>query len=222
MKKAVIILISIVMITNTSCTGQSKILGESPLELESFDFATNIQQLIPEKYLYEYGFFNIPAKGGHISMQRDTIYSEQINDRMLTAKIPENAKWLEYRYRGDSSDGLLAVFGEYSFETINFATTLDNKIMVVNSRSGILSKDEQNQFLRLLTTLYGNDYSQSTGSHYPKDSDIYTWTLNDRIVKWSLLGDTEHNIYQGYISIIKKEYADKIGKFSVGNLIYCK
>jgi hypothetical protein len=45
------ILVSLCFVASmASCSGQPKVFGESPLELENFDFNLNVKEFYPEKY----------------------------------------------------------------------------------------------------------------------------------------------------------------------------
>ena len=225
-----IILITLVMTTQTSCSQQPRMLGEKPLELENFDFDLNIKTFIPEKYLEGFGSFHIPANGGYVFMKRDTIYWDEPNDRFFAKKISENAKWILYHQSGNSTDNWLSKYGKFPFLHIGFAVSLDYKTMAVRAQTPEFSKTENDEFIELLKSKYG-EYEQETGEgNLFSIYEAYTWNLTDRLIIYTAyhkdknydmstvsssspisLSDWSDN-YIGYFYIYSKEYADKIIK----------
>ncbi|MCD8408644.1 hypothetical protein LNI96_12030 [Tenacibaculum dicentrarchi] len=223
-----------------------KAIGEKPLVLENFKFETKITTLFPEKYKSKYSekYYEIPSSFQTSLFNKDTIYeydyiidSIDIN-RYNKIKKP---KWIEYHKNSYSTGDILAVFENFEFNTVNLATTLDNKIMVMNGLVHSLSKKETQNFIELLNKTYGK--ATITVVPFFKPYDIYTWTLEDRIIKYCFISDNESNTmkiivdkenntiengkknthYKAYIYLIKKEYAKKIiGKMKIGDLSYCQ
>ena len=212
MNKTFIILSICIMASLTGCSQQGKqpkVFGESPLNLENFDFNLNIKTFIPEKYLQEYGWYHIPANGGKVMVVRDTIYWEHINDRLFVEKTPENAKWLLFSDRGNTTDDYLAKYGEFPFLHIQFAVSLDNEIMAVHTQTPEWDKDTNDNFVQLLTSKYAH-YQSETGERLFSKYEKYTWKLNDRIIYYWAYHNEDETQYQGSFYIYKKEFADKI------------
>ena len=200
------------MTMQTSCSQQPKIIGESPLELENFDFNLNIKTFIPEKYYsQESQLIVIPVNGGTVAIKRDTIYRDSIHfhtpNEFSIQKIPE---WILYKERFNSSHDLYVKFGEFQFRNIGFAVSLDNKIMAVGVQTPYgFNKEMNDNFVRLLTNKYG-DYSADEGEGVFSIYTKYSWELNDRIIHYWSYRNEEKTNYAGEFYIYKKEYADKI------------
>jgi hypothetical protein len=139
-----------------------------------------------------------------------------------------------------SYEDVIARFGDFEFNAINFATTVTGKLMVFNAVAGKVSLKETQSFVQLFNDKYGK--AAKTKGEFIKPFDIYTWQLKDRIIKYCVVSEddsnalkvgtdkNQHTVKQGkketylkaFIYIIKKEYADQvIGQMSSGDLLYC-
>jgi hypothetical protein len=148
---------------------------------------------------------------------------------------------IDYKQQMFSYEDVIARFGDFEFNAINFATTVTGKLMAFNAVAGKISLKETQSFVQLLNDKYGK--AAKTKGEFIKPFDIYTWRLKDRIIKYCVVSNDESNslkivadkdqqtIKEGkneaylkaYIYIIKKEYADQvIGKMSSGDLLYCE
>jgi hypothetical protein len=147
---------------------------------------------------------------------------------------------IDYKQQMFSYEDVIARFGDFEFNAINFATTVTGKLMVFNAVAGKISLKETQSFVQLLNDKYGK--AAKTKGEFIKPFDIYTWQLKDRIVKYCVVSGDESNtlkviadkdrqtIKEGkqetylkaFIYIVQKEYADQvIGKMSSGDLLYC-
>lgn len=170
MRTFLILIVNILLLI--SCRGQVQPIGKSPLNLESFNFDTQIEKLYPnsEKVNHEGEYYTIPSQQ-HIT-SKHVVYEN--ND----AKIP---KWIEYRQNGSSASEELAYIFNLKFDEVNVATTLENKIILVSGSANERDKEGINKAVETLTEKYG----QSTVSvgHFGYDFNVYTWNLTDRIIK---------------------------------------
>lgn len=218
-----------------SCKGQTKPIGEKPLDLEEFNFDTKITTLFPDKYKstkWE-NYYNIPSAMNTSLFQKVTVYENEFTDR-------QKPKWIEYREGSSTTADTLAIFKDSAFNTVNFATTLDDKIMVVNGVAQEIGQVEIEKFIQQMNKKYGN--SVKTKGKFFKPFDIYTWKLADRTIKYCVIVNDESNTmkiavdvekqkleevkrephYEAYIYIIKKEYEKTVvGEMNTGDLIYC-
>jgi hypothetical protein len=229
MKKA-ILFIPILMLMG-ACEAQVKSLDKAPLDLEKFDFSTKMSTLLPESTKNKENSDWYRVK--NMSMSRDTVFSDEYGS-------DPKPKWLEYRNRSSSSGDTIASFLDLQFNSANFATTIDDKIMVANGIVSEISESEYKKLVTVLNTKYG--VAVKTQGEFFKPFDIYTWTLKDRIIKFVPLFDDERSTmkivvdkdnktisnaektphYRALLYVIDKKYADQvIGKFNTGDLLYC-
>ena len=201
---------------------------EEAIELQDFNFDTQVSTYVSAKNRYKTYDNYYQIKSEVIGV--DTIYDGEF----IGAEKPIR---IEYRQDVFSYDDVLARFDDFDFNAVNFATTLDGKIMVMNGIVGRISLNETQQFVGLLNKNYG-EAKKSTGN-FIKSYDIYTWELKDRIIKYCVVETDESNvlkigadtpqktdkkesILQAYLFIVKKEYANQIiGQMSSGDLLYC-
>lgn len=202
---------------------------EEAIELEDFNFNTKTSTYVSAKNKYKTydNYYQIKSE----VIGADTIYDGEFIGSEKPIRI-------EYRQNIFSYNDVLARFDNFDFNAINFATTLDGKIMVFNGVAGRISQKEAQQFVELLNKKYGKT-EKSKGS-FIKPYDIYTWPLKDRIIKYCVISDDESNTlkivadkeilkedkiashFKAYIFIVKKEYTNQIiGKMESGDLLYC-
>lgn len=216
-----------------ACRGQENripaSLAKQPLQLEDFDFNTKFSTILPE---------NTKSKEytGYYQVKSEMLQVDTISDGEFIGS--EKPVRIEYRQRSFSYGDILANFGEYEFNAVNFATTLDGKIMLINAVVGKTDLKEVNNLLETLDKKYGKS-TKTTGEFVSKNFDIYTWQLKDRIIRYSLVLDKEENTmkievddhkiksgekephYKGYLYVIKKEYKDKIfDNVSSGDFVF--
>ncbi|MFI0430157.1 hypothetical protein [Mariniflexile sp. HMF6888] len=232
MKKLVTLAILPFMI---SCNGQKNSLvtsiAEAPLQLENFDFNTKLSTLLPEKTKSKeyHGYYQLKSE----MMEVDTI-----SDGAFVGS--EKPIRIEYKQQSFSSRDILAKFGNEKFNAVNLVTTMDGKIMLVNALIGETDVAKTKRFVETLDKKYGVGV-KSKGEFIDQSFDIYTWTLKDRIIRYSLVIDNEANTlkievdeenkkimngekkahYKGYIYVVKSEYKDQIfGEVGSGDFVF--
>ena len=234
MKKILtILLLTAITLFFLNCNGQNKMLGESPLILDKFDFDTDITTLFPAKNITKKNnnIYKIPFGTHNLFFIKDTIVV--YNGSLLGDKLPV---MIQYRKTNFLRSDTVAVYEKFPFNSINLATTMENKIMMINGLVEYANTVESIKIIDLLDKNYGN-HIKSKGN-YIQPFDIYTWTLQDRIIKYSIVNidhdetSIENNTVQNreeqmnimaYLFIIKKEYANKtIGRMYQGDLVYCQ
>jgi len=205
---------------------------EEAIELQDFDFNNKKSNYFSDKdksKTYD-NYYQIKSE----LIGVDTIYDGEFIGSEKPIRI-------EYRQEIFSDEDVLARFDNFDFNAINFATTVDNKMMVFNAVAGNISLKETKKFVELLDEKYGK--SKKTKENFIKPYDIYTWLLKDRMIKYCVVSDDESNTikievdeknnsikngvkephFKAYIYIIKNEYANQIvGQMSSGDLLYCK
>ncbi|MGU3376566.1 hypothetical protein [Chryseobacterium sp. M5A1_1a] len=216
-----------------SCNGQNKPIGESPLDLENFDFSTKISVLFPEKNKSK-AYENIyEIKGdefGSMMFQKDT-----------TFVFSEERKPIGYEYRqiNWSSDTSLATFKQYSFQKVNVATTMDGTIKAMGAVADEITSEENNKLLQLLNLKYGTP-KKLKGS-WKENLMIFEWTTKDRIIRFVTAYDdekstlkieidpSEKSIAEGkknphltsYLFIINNALKNEVfGKLNTGDFVY--
>ncbi|WP_437920044.1 hypothetical protein [Sphingobacterium sp. LRF_L2] len=221
-----------VLVLMTNCYGQKRSLSDTILELENLDFTTPISALIPEE-------------------TKDTAYVDMYNvkntslQRFITKENEyyDDAKpiWIEYRQFQSRSSDELAKFDDVTFNTFNMVVTLQEEMMLFNAIAEDLDKEESDAFIELLNKKYGP--AEKTEGEFLNPFEIYTWKLEDRVLKYVPLYDDEHNTlkividkendtleagektphYRGLFYVIEAKYSDKvIGNFHTGDLLYCQ
>jgi len=214
-----------------SCNGQTKPIDKQALNLENFDFETKFSTLIPDRNKVDIGYYEVKTT----TLVADTIYG----DGYFT---PEEPLRIEYRRIMSSTGKTLAKFGNFKFNAFNLITTIDGKMMLVNALAQNISLEETQRFIKQTNEKYG-EATKTIGEFMNESYDIFTWELEDRIIKYSIVHDDESNAlkfvvdednntiregekvphFNAYIYLIKKEYADEImSKRGSGDLLYCK
>ena len=179
------------MITSASlmslgCTSKPGPLGEKTIKLDDFDFSTSISEILPERYKKntEYGdeIYLVPSVSGENVYERDSCRSYS-TDEVL---------WIEYRHGMRSwTDEYLSMAGR-TFNAANFATTLDGRIFVVSGFIDELTQAENDDFIAQLSKRYGEP-EHTKNSFFIEDYDLYTWTLEDRTLKYAVATTDESN-----------------------------
>lgn len=233
MKK--LLLLPTILTFMISCNGQENkkvtSIAEEPLQLENFDFNTKLSTLLPEKTKSKdyKGYYELKSE----MLKVDTISEGEFIDSEKPVRI-------EYHQLSFSYQDILAKFGNEEFNAVNFATTIDGKIMLVNALIGKTDLKQTKAFIEKLDKKYGKS-TKTKGEFSDKKYDIFTWQLKDRIMRYTTVLDNEENVlkieideenkkirngdknphYKGYIFIIKKEYKDQIfGKVSSGDFVF--
>lgn len=218
-----------------ACDGQKNrmaaSLAEEPLQLEQFDFNTKLATLLPEETRSK-------EYSGYYKVKSEMLEVDTVSDGEFIGS--EKPVRIEYRQRSFSSRDILANFGSSKFNALNFATSLDGEIMLINAVAGQTDKEQSRDLIETLDKKYGKA-TPSQGEFINRKFDMYTWQLKDRIIRYSLVLDNEENTlkievdneqktikngekephYQGYLFIIRKGYEDNIfGKASSGDFVY--
>ncbi|MDQ0782347.1 hypothetical protein [Chryseobacterium sp. W4I1] len=220
-----IIFVFICLLFLTSCK------KEKVIELQNFNFNNKTSTYFSDKDKYK-------TYDNYYQIKSEVIGVDTISDGEFIGN--EKPIRIEYRQEIFSNKDVLARFGDFDFNAINFATTIDDKMMVFNAVAGEISLKETKKFVELLDKKYGK--SKVSKETFIKPYDIYTWRLADRIIKYCVVTDDESNTIKieddqenkkinngkknshirAFLYIIKNEYASQvIGKMSSGDLLYC-
>jgi len=221
-----IIFVFICLLFLTSCK------KEKAVELQDFNFNNKTSTYFSDKDKYK-------TYDNYYQIKSEVIGVDTIFDGEFIGS--EKPIRIEYRQEIFSNEDVLARFDDFDFNAINFATTVDDKIMVFNAVAGEISLKETKKFIELLDEKYGK--SKVSKETFIKPYDIYTWRLGDRIIKYCVVADNESNTLnietdqaikkidngkkkfhvRAFLYIIKNEYASQvIGKMNSGDLLYCK
>jgi len=220
-----IIFVFICLLFLTSCK------KEKVIELQNFNFNNKTSTYFSDKDKYK-------TYDNYYQIKSEVIGVDTISDGEFIGS--EKPIRIEYRQEIFSNKDVLARFDDFDFNAINFATTIDDKMMVFNAVAGEISLKETKKFVELLDEKYGK--SKVSKETFIKPYDIYTWRLADRIIKYCVVTDDESNTIKieddqenkkinngkknshirAFLYIIKNEYASQvIGKMSSGDLLYC-
>jgi len=220
-----IIFVFICLLFLTSCK------KEKVIELQNFNFNNKTSTYFSDKDKYK-------TYDNYYQIKSEVIGVDTISDGEFIGS--EKPIRIEYRQEIFSNKDVLARFDDFDFNAINFATTIDDKMMVFNAVAGEISLKETEKFVELLDEKYGK--SKVSKETFIKPYDIYTWRLADRIIKYCVVTDDESNTIKieddqenkkinngkknshirAFLYIIKNEYASQvIGKMSSGDLLYC-
>lgn len=224
MEKIIFLLICLLFLT--SCK------KEKVIELQDFNFNNKRTTYFSDKDKYK-------TYDNYYQIKSEVIGVDTISDGEFIGS--EKPIRIEYRQEIFSTNDVLAKFDDFEFNAINFATTVDDKMMVFNAVAGEISLKETKKFVELLDQKYGK--SKVGKETFIKPYDMYTWRLVDRIIKYCVVTDDESNTIKieedklnkrinngknephlrAFLFIIKNEYANQvIGKMSSGDLLYCQ
>jgi hypothetical protein len=216
-----------------SCGGQTKPIGEQPLDLSHFNFDTKITVFYPNKNKSKdyKGYYAITTKYNSQLVEKDTTFIDEYSDH-------KKAMGIEYRQQSSSNIDTLAVFEKQIFNKINVATTLDNKVKVICAVADEMSITESQSFIKTLSDKYGKckkSESEFFGKYF-----IYEWQTNNAIIKYSsvfnnesttlkiIVDKTKNTIkqgnnephFEGYFYLIKKEYIGGIENLKTGDFVF--
>lgn len=237
MRKVNLFLVFGLAICLMSCHAQVKPIGEGALQLKGLRFDTDITALYPDKNKnkqYE-GYYDVKSSVQLGMTKVDTVYEDNYSEQ-------KKPKWVEYRAQSSSSGDTNALFGDFPFNTVNVVAGLDHKLMVVNAVAMEVSDQDSEKFIAKLDGLYGK-HTKADDEFFHKPFQIYTWKLDDRLIKYCTVYDDERNVLklevdkdkktiqgaakeihiEGFIYIINKAYEKQVvGQMNTGDLIYCK
>lgn len=224
MEKIILILICLLFLTGCK--------KEKAIELQDFNFNNKTSAYFSDKDKYK-------TYDNYYQIKSEVIGVDTIADGEFIGS--EKPIRIEYRQEMFSYEDVLARFDDFDFNAINFATTVDGRMMVFNAVAGKISLEETKKFVELLDEKYGK--SKVSKEIFIKPYDIYTWRLGDRIIKYCIVGDDGSNTLKieapqanknsdsgekeshvrAFLYLIKNEYANQvIGKMNSGDLLYCK
>lgn len=178
------------MVSLFGCTRKPGPLGEGTIELDNFDFTTSISVIFPDRYLDpefgDNGWYRVPSVpntfGDYTMYCRDTCFNFS----------RDKALWVTYRQQSSfSTDEYLSMAGR-TFDAANFATTFDGRIFAVGGNISELTQTESEDFIARLSKQYGEPVH--TVESFCRDYDMYTWTLEDRTLKYAAITTDEHNV----------------------------
>lgn len=118
---------------------------EKAIELENFNFDTKISTFISDKNKYE-NYENY-YKIKNLVIGADTI----VDGEFIGSEEPIR---IDYKRDIISYNDIIARFDEYDFNAINFATTLNGKIMIFNGVDNKITIKETQKFVELLNNKY--------------------------------------------------------------------
>jgi len=218
----------------TSCSGQTKPIGDEPLKLESFTFDTKISDLYPDKNISkEYkGFYEIKGTVHSQLVAKDTTYINKYSDNKKTIGI-------EYLQQSSTSIDKMAEFENQQFQKINVATTIEGKIKAINAVADELTEQQSEDLIKKLVKDYGK--SKKLRNSWNEKFIIYEWTAKDRIIRFVSAYDDESTTmklvideekqtissgekkphYVGYLFIINPVLKDEVfGKMKTGDFVF--
>ena len=216
-----------------ACDHSIKPISEAPLQLDNFDFETPLATLITEK--------DKSAKyPDHYEIKGEVLRVTTEGEKDFEGKIIL-PNWIAYHRQSSSDKDVLVKFGDFKFSAINFVTTLDQRFMLMNGVNGKVNKRETERFIKMMTSKYGA-VEQTKGSS-AKPSQIYTWELPDRTIKYVLVprdntskleidltdgeksaqSEGKSRFMETYLFVISKRYAEAlVGNLTSGDLSYCE
>jgi len=218
----------------TSCDGQTKPIGNAPLNLETFSFDTKISDLYPEKNKSKdyKGVYKIRGALHSQMVAKDTTFENEYSKN-------KKAIGIEYRQQSSTSIDTMAVFENQKFQKINVATTIDGKIKVINAVADELTSQQSGDLLKKLVKKYGKP--KKLINSWDKKFIIYEWGAKNRIVRFVSAYDDESTTmklvideekqtisagekepnYVGYLFIINPALKDEVfGKMKTGDFVF--
>lgn len=219
-----------------SCNGQSKPIGEEPLDLEKLNFSTKIIDLFPEKYKSKTypNAYELPEDeiGLSTMFKKDSTFVNR-------SKENQSVIGFEYKQVNWGMEDSLAVFKNQYFQKINIATTLDGRIKVINGVADELTKIESQNLFKNLKNKYGN-YKKLKNT-WGENLTTYEWVQKDKIIRFVTAYDDESTTmkiiinqekgsisngekephFVSYLFIINPALKDEVfGKLKTGDLSY--
>lgn len=214
--------------------GQTKPIGEEPLNLENFNFDTKILDLYPEKNKSkEYnGFYEI----------KGTIHSQLVaKDTTFINEYSENKKaiGIEYRQQSSTSIDTMAIFENQQFQKVNVATTISGTIKIISSVADEITPQQCNGLIKKLVKKYGKP--KKLKNSWNETFTIYEWTTKNKTIRFVSAFDDESTTmkliinkknqtiasgekephYVGYLFIINPLLKTEVfGKMKTGDFVY--
>jgi hypothetical protein len=218
----------------TSCNGQTKPIGDAPLNLETFKFDTKISDLYPEKNKSKKykGFYEVKGALHSQIVAKDTTFINEYSEN-------KKAIGIEYRQQSSTSIDTIAVFENQQFQKVNVATTIDGRIKIINAVADELTQKQNDGLIQKLVKKYGNP--KKLKNSWNEKITILEWTAKNRIIRFvsafnnestsmKLVIDEEKRTiasgekephYVGYLFIINPDLkAEVFGKMKTGDFVF--
>lgn len=136
-----IIFVVICLLFLTSCK------KEKAIELQDFNFNNKTSTYFSDKDKYK-------TYDNYYQIKSEVIGVDTISDgEFIESEKPIR---IEYRQEIFSHEDVLARFNDFDFNAINFATTLNNRMMVFNAVAGDISLKEAKKFVEFLDQNMGS------------------------------------------------------------------
>jgi hypothetical protein len=188
-----LLLIVAIIVAQTSCSGQPKTIGESPLDLGKLDFEMNVKEFYMKSekanfvdYIETQNFLkpydgNLPLLVGiseQVHCWNDYTKRIQLEDGTWNYALITDTIGIEYWLQGFEYNMTLAVYGNSKFESLNMLTTLDNKLMAVCA--GNHDPNNTKELENILSQQYGKaKFRRDTFN----EIDTYTWESENFIFR---------------------------------------
>jgi hypothetical protein len=234
MKNNITLLLLLSTIMFTSCNGQTKPIGDEPLNLENFNFDTKISVLYPDKNVSKdyKGFYEIKGTFHSQMVAKDTTFINEYSEN-------KKAIGIEYRQQSSTSIDTMAIFENQKFQKVNIATTLDGKIKIVNAVADEITQQQSDVLIKKSVKKYGNP--KKFKNSWNEKFIIYEWTEKNRIIRFvsayndestpmKLVIDKEKQTitsgekephYVGYLFIINPALKSEVfGKMKTGDFVF--
>jgi hypothetical protein len=177
----------------------TKSLLEESLQLNNFNFQTNISTLLPkESKSKDFNGYDVKSE----SLEVDTISIANNGREYIGNENPVKFIYHQFTY---SNDEILAKFDDCEFNAINFVTSKNGKIIAINVLIDQIEFNKAKSILQTLAKKYGN--ANKTQGFTSKHFDIYTWKLKDRMIRYSIakadkFNEKDSDLFTGYLYII--------------------
>lgn len=214
--------------------GQTRPIGEEPLNLENFNFDTKILDLYPEKNKSkEYnGFYEIKGTIHSQLVAKDTTFINEYSDN-------KKAIGIEYRQQSSTSIDTMAIFENQQFQKVNVATTISGTIKVISTVADEITPQQCNGLIKKLVKKYGKP--KKLKNSWNETFTIYEWTTKNKIIRFVSAFDDESTTmkliinkenqtiasgekephYVGYLFIINPLLKTEVfGKMKTGDFVY--
>jgi len=234
MKNIITILLLLSTVMFTSCYGQTKPIGQEPLNLESFNFDTKILDLYPEKNKSKQfkNFYEIKGTVHSQLVAKDTTYTNEYSEN-------KKAIGIEYLQQSSTSIDTMAVFENQQFQKVNIATTINGTIKVINAVADEITQKQCDALIKTLIKMYGKP--KKLKNNWNETFTIYEWTTKNKIISFVSAFDDESTTmkiviheenqtiasgekephYVGYLFIINPLLkAEVFGKMKTGDFVY--
>lgn len=173
------LLLIAVFTTLLGCSSTPAPLGERPFNITGFDFSTPLSALLPDTYRdtsykgerFE-GCYLIPSAEDYpILLQRDTIRTRDGVAQFIFCG----------RCNASQADRPILFAGQH-FNAPNLAVSPEGHVIMIGGHLIAISDQDNDAFIARLTAQYGEPTAEYKGWR----NDLYTWTLEDRTIKYAV------------------------------------